>query len=181
MAKHLSSAVEKRSNMVARLKKVIVAPKYEHKPQVSGLIPIRVKLREYETSTNGLSKQVPVKSVTTNDVMRMWNKLRCHVPPLLMFLRRRISKITRAATFPKMPIANMEALIRGFTGGLMWCLKWHVSLSTSILEQLLSPILLNQKEEKRSVRRSLDNNFFFTIISLIKMIGEKCLNKIQLN
>lgn len=167
--------------MVTRLKKVILAPKYEHKLQVLGLIPTRVKFREYESCTNGVVKQVPVKSVTTNDVMKMWNKLRCHVPPLLTFLRRRISKITRAATFPKMPKANMEALIRRFTGGLMWCLKWHVSSSTSILEQLLSPILLNQKEKKRSVRLRLDNIFFSTIISLIKMIGEKCLDKIQLN
>lgn len=108
--------------MVARLKKVMLTPKYAHTLLRPGDIPTMVVFREYATCTSGLIRQVPARSVTTNDVMRMWNRALLDVPPALVSRRRRISRITRAATFPRIPAENMTALMRGLVVDSMWSL-----------------------------------------------------------
>lgn len=128
MARHLSSAVVKRSDMVARLKKVMLKPKYWH-TLLEWDISIKVLFWWYDSCTNGLIRQVPARSVTTSDVMRMWNSERRRPPPFLESLQRRISRITRAATLPMMPAANIMALIVGVLSGSIHCFSWHVSFS----------------------------------------------------
>lgn len=112
MERHLSRAIARSSDRVAKLKKVMVNPKYWQTAPVS-LIPIMVVLIDYDVSTRGPTRHVPVRSVMTSVVTSKRNReSRC----LLFSFLRRISRSTSAIMLPITPAENMIALMSGLPG-----------------------------------------------------------------